>query len=80
MDKVWWPEKEEEVLSELEALLWAAKEVGGTVAILIHPEMLSFGYRWFSLFEAMIKTCRDVGAAMDTSSGDLLSDEFGVEE
>jgi len=73
MDRVWWPDRRQEVLTELRRLLQAAGEVGGTVAILIHPEMLVLDTRWFALLEEVISVCLEVGASVGTTADDLLA-------
>lgn len=80
MDRLWWPERKEEVLAGLRQLLEAASKVGGTVAILIHPEIMVLDPRWFSLFEEIVGVCVDVGAVLDTKPDDLLASCCKVQE
>jgi len=65
MDKPWWPDRQEEVLDELKVLLRAAREVGGVVAILTHPEMAAVDRRWFDFMTAVFEFCVELGARLD---------------
>jgi hypothetical protein len=72
MDRIWWPDRRTEVLKELRDLLRAVGGEGGTVAVLIHPEVLVLDSRWFALFEAIISVCLEAGASVDTTLDELL--------
>jgi len=72
MDQVWWPQQEDAVLRELEALLVASKEVGGAVAILIHPEMFSIDPRWYQFYKNLLCLCTSLGARLDSGVNDLI--------
>jgi len=74
MDRVWWPDRQREVLSNLRQLLANARAVGGAVAVLIHPEILVLDPRWYVLFEEIVSVCREAGACLDTTPVDLFVD------
>lgn len=51
-----------EILPDLRKALEATREVNGCVSVLFHPELFLMDARFFTLFESVLRLCREWGA------------------
>ncbi len=71
MDQPWWIDHPDLVLEQIASMLATAREVGGAIALLVHPERFAVDERWLDLFERVLDLSEQLSAKLDCSPGDL---------
>jgi hypothetical protein len=74
MDRPHWLDDPEKTLSEIEQVLRPVAQVGGSVALLLHPEAFSVNSAWFDLFERILDVCEKLGARTGDRLDEVLTD------
>ena len=76
MERPWHLDSADDILMELGSILESARNVGGTVALLFHPESFAFGERWYPFYGRVIDRCAALGAEFTVEPGPVVPEIF----